>query len=73
MVHRVCFWELIDNSSYGASCVLDGNDSSSYGTVHRVCRKELTDISSYDALCVLGEQNETSFYGASCSGGTDCL
>jgi len=26
MLHRVGWTELIDSSSYGASCVLDGND-----------------------------------------------
>jgi len=46
--------------------VLDGIDSSSYGTVNRVCRKELINSSSYGALCVLGEPNCTSSYGASC-------
>jgi hypothetical protein len=31
MVHRVCWTELTDSSSYGASSVLDGTDSNSYG------------------------------------------
>jgi len=26
LVHRFCWTELTDNSSYGASCVLDGTD-----------------------------------------------
>ena len=37
MLHRVCWTELTDSSSYGASCVLG----------------ELTDSSSYVASCVL--------------------
>ena len=51
MVHRVCWTELTDSSSYGASCV-GWNGLSVAVMVHHMCCTELTESTSYGKSCV---------------------